>query len=353
MKNVSCNYDEKYKVVNRTIELENYKSKDIDKIFFSNTKYTSCSFSHIHFENINFCNIIFEDCTFEFCSFYHCNINNKSLLQFFSSEISKCSFSRCNFKGILIKKSRFKYVFFKNTYLKGCNFINNCYSKVSFIDDCNLMDCVIKDNNCRFDICFINKYSYTKFNLNSYVGKFKYQHKYYCKGHKCYDDEKRYKDICNSYLNFESQYLKNGIKEKQGECFYESKKAFYRTLKGRKKITGFLSYYVSGYGEKPYRTFGFSLIIILFCAILYMFTGLQGEDKLILYGVNSNFKEVKTLIRDFTYCFHFSLVTFSTVGYGDLVPYGIMSTIISSIEIILGVLMVGIWTSTLVRKMTR
>lgn len=353
MKNINYNYDEKYKIINRVIELESYKNEDIDKIFFSNTKYVSCSFSHVVFDNISFCNVIFEDCTFEFCNFSYCNIKNKSLVQFFSSDIFKCSFNKCNLKDVFIKRSRFKYVSFKNTFLKGCNLIGNCYSRVKFIDDCNLMDCIIRDSSCRFDICFINKNSYTKFNLNSYVGKFNYHHKYYCKNDKYYDDKKRYKDICNSYLYFGSQYLKSGLREKQGECFYESKKAFYRTLKGMKKITNFLSYYVCGYGEKPYRTFGFSLIIIIFCAVLYMFTGLQGQDELILYRVNSPFKGIRILIRDFIYCFHFSLVTFSTVGYGDLVPYGIMSTIISSIEIILGVLMVGIWTSTLVRKMTR
>jgi hypothetical protein len=353
MKNKSYNYDKEYKITNRTIELEDYKNDDIDKIFFFNTKYVSCNFSHINFEGINFCNMIFEDCTFESCSFYHCNIRNKSLLQFFSSEIFKCNFEKCNLKGISIKKSRFKDVTFKDAFLKGCNFIGNCYSRVRFIDDCNLMDCVIKDSNCRFDICFINKESYTKFNFNSHVGKFNYDGKYYCKDDKYYDGEKRYKDICNTYLCFGSQYLKNDIREKQGECFYESKKALHKTLRGSRKIISFLSYYVCGYGEKPYRTFSFSLIIAIFCAILYMFTGLQGEEGLILYGFNIGAKGIKILIRDFIYCFHFSLVTFSTVGYGDLVPYGIMSTIISSIEIILGVLMIGIWTSTLVRKMTR
>jgi hypothetical protein len=45
-------------------------------------------------------------------------------------------------------------------------------------------------------------------------------------------------------------------------------------------------------------------------------------------------------------------VTFSTVGYGNVVPVG-KSLIVSAVEMVLGVVMVGVWVSTLVRKMTR
>ena len=59
------------------------------------------------------------------------------------------------------------------------------------------------------------------------------------------------------------------------------------------------------------------------------------------------------LLSTFLYSLYFSVATFSTVGYGDLVPCNIWGILFSMVEIILGITMVGIWTSTLVRKMTR
>ena len=55
---------------------------------------------------------------------------------------------------------------------------------------------------------------------------------------------------------------------------------------------------------------------------------------------------------DFIDCFYFSLVTFTSVGYGDIFPIG-YSVLFSCIEMILGVTMVGVWTATLARKITR
>ena len=62
--------------------------------------------------------------------------------------------------------------------------------------------------------------------------------------------------------------------------------------------------------------------------------------------------EKNRILVDFLEALYFSLVTFTTVGYGDIIPVGV-SIILSSIEMILGVTMVGIWTATLARKITR
>ena len=51
-------------------------------------------------------------------------------------------------------------------------------------------------------------------------------------------------------------------------------------------------------------------------------------------------------------CFYFSLATFTSVGYGDIFPIG-YSILLSCLEMILGVTMMGVWTATLARKITR
>jgi len=84
-----------------------------------------------------------------------------------------------------------------------------------------------------------------------------------------------------------------------------------------------------------------------------MITGINCSSGVIgISGLVGKFS-VKMLFKNIIYCIHFSLVTFSTVGYGDLLPYNMMGVILSSIEILIGIIMIGILTSTLVRKMTR
>jgi voltage-gated potassium channel Kch len=77
-------------------------------------------------------------------------------------------------------------------------------------------------------------------------------------------------------------------------------------------------------------------------------------DGIDVYGFKDFFiqKDISQLLSNFIYSIHFSIVTFTTVGYGNIVPIN-GSLIISSIEMFTGVIMAGIWVSTLVRKMTR
>ena len=50
-------------------------------------------------------------------------------------------------------------------------------------------------------------------------------------------------------------------------------------------------------------------------------------------------------------CLYVSSV-FTTVGYGDITPVNI-SIFLSGVEMFLGLTMMGIWTATLARKITR
>ena len=61
---------------------------------------------------------------------------------------------------------------------------------------------------------------------------------------------------------------------------------------------------------------------------------------------------IENLISDFINSLYFSIVTFTTVGYGDITPINI-SVFLSGVEMFLGLTMTGIWTATLARKITR
>lgn len=321
---------------------------------FSEVIYLNCTFKDIEFNYINFSNVIFENCVFENCSFYDCNIERESIMGIFMGTLQRCYFDKGNLNGIVVKRCKLNEISFRDVSLSKCNFIKNSFNSVKFIDDCSLIDCIIMEPCCCFNILFINEKSYTKLSYGSFIGSFNYKDNYYClrnnSKHPC---EKKDLNISNSYMTFGNQYLKNDIHDKYGECFYESKIAKHRTLKGIRKMASTISYLICGYGEKPFRSFGVSLIVIIISAVLYLFTGLETKSGIINYHSLLAANSILELLEDLFYCIHFSVATFSTTGYGDLIPYGKVSMFIANTEIIIGVIMVAIWTSTLVRKMTR
>jgi len=352
-------YDKIIKFNYKNLNFNGNTQQDYTDIKLEDVRYSNCEFRNISFKNNSFSNAIFISCKFINCKFIRGRISLRNFLEFNKCILENLYINNCDFSSLYIKECSLYKVDFKNSFMKGCNFIKNSYDEVRFIDDCNLMDCIIKEMEGTMDIKFINEKSYTKLNYGSYIGKFNY--KDMKKNNGCINKKEHCNCICKanylnisfSYMDFGGQYLRNHVRGRYGRCFYQSKLAFHRTLKGRKKFYSYVANIVCGYGEKPYRSFMLSLIIILVFALLYMITGISCASGIIGFrGLIDNFS-VGMLLKNVIYCIHFSLVTFSTVGYGDLLPYNMSGIILTSIEIIMGIIMIGIWTSTLVRKMTR
>ena len=183
----------------------------------------------------------------------------------------------------------------------------------------------------------------TKLNENTFFDKFI-----------CRDKNKEYyASISKTYKNIASQFESNRILNISGEYHYLYKCSQSKTLEGFSKFKSKIFWLTCGYGERPTYALITSLEIVLIFAIIYMFTGISIGDRLINYNLTSfSILEKKLILVDFLESLYFSLVTFTTVGYGDIIPIG-TSIILSSIEMILGVTLVGIWTATLARKITR
>ena len=106
---------------------------------------------------------------------------------------------------------------------------------------------------------------------------------------------------------------------------------------------------VSGYGESPRRVVFFSGFLVLCCSLIYFFTGVQDSGRLIQYrpevGSGQNFK-------NWLDCIYFSVVTFTTLGYGDLTPQG-WSRIVAAVEAFIGSFSLALFVVLFVKKMTR
>lgn len=104
-----------------------------------------------------------------------------------------------------------------------------------------------------------------------------------------------------------------------------------------------------GYGEEPLKVVNFSIGLILFCAVLYFFSGINFEGQQYYFDANLSFT---TNLNHFFSCVYYSVVTFTTLGYGDITPIGI-SRLIAATEAFTGSFTIALFVVVFVKKMTR
>lgn len=104
-----------------------------------------------------------------------------------------------------------------------------------------------------------------------------------------------------------------------------------------------------GYGEEPYRVVLFSLFSIFTFAIIFFLIGITDGSSDIRFSSASPLLEN---IQNFLYTTYFSVVTFTTLGYGDLAPTG-WARSFAAIEAFLGSFTLALFVVVFVKKMTR
>lgn len=311
--------DEKIKVEHSLKFINNYikVDKDIDIKIIENL-----DLSYLKFKDIDFENIKFKNCSFENSIFINCKVNKLNII---GSDLRNVIFKDFEINKINIEDSTLK----KGVFMK-CNIT---YIRIK---DCDLKSFKLIEPNIdsfEFDDSLVTKFDEDTFFDNN---KFTYNENNY----------RFYKDIAY-------KFQQNNLLNHYGEYFYIYKNIERKNLKGFEKYKSTLLYMICGYGERPTYALLTSLEIILVFTILYMVFGLSLENEIISYkSLILLDKSIHVIIDDFIRAFHFSIVTFTTVGYGDITPIG-YSILLSGMEMFLGVTMVGIWTATLARKINR
>lgn len=101
----------------------------------------------------------------------------------------------------------------------------------------------------------------------------------------------------------------------------------------------------TGYGEKLSNIIFTVIGIIIICMLLYGIEGISYQDKIIGFYSN-DFNILSTLGN----LFYFSVVVYSTVGFGEMVPIGPLGKIIMMFEGIMGGLVLAILIIALYKK---
>ncbi len=148
------------------------------------------------------------------------------------------------------------------------------------------------------------------------------------------------------------------ISEKQGlvdlaSMFYQKEMLMRRKQKPKYSSQRIISKLIDlfcGYGEKPMRVTIFSLALILLFSIFYLFLGISSNNELVVFNSKLSFVENFEIFFNALY---FSVITFTTLGYGDFVPIGIATRSIAAIEAFMGSFTIALFVVVFVKKVTR
>jgi len=156
----------------------------------------------------------------------------------------------------------------------------------------------------------------------------------------CYenDDPPDQKKAQFVYRSFKELYKRQGDHDACG-LFYESEMDMKRATGDLlERIWLQILWAVCGYGEKPARLVMWFFLIIFGFANGYTACHLEGPD-----GAVGD---------DYWTCLYFSIVTFTSLGYGDICPRGVARVLACS-EALLGVFAISLFVFVFCRRMVR
>lgn len=110
--------------------------------------------------------------------------------------------------------------------------------------------------------------------------------------------------------------------------------------KGIEKLFLFSYKTLSAYGESPLRVGVAAMVVILGCSLLYWLGGIYSSS-------------LNETINSFPTSLYFSVVTFTTLGYGDYSPASTFIRVVASAQALSGLLLTSLFLVTVVRKYSR
>ncbi|WP_342247419.1 pentapeptide repeat-containing protein [Pseudomonas sp. OTU5201] len=153
------------------------------------------------------------------------------------------------------------------------------------------------------------------------------------------------------YRNLRLHLEQAGLFEQAGRFFYREM-VMRRLQMPRWSGHRFFSWMVDlfcGYGEQPLRVVLFSVGFMLFFALLYFLAGIHHGDVPLAFSPD---QDVLTNLMELAACMYFSVVTFTTLGYGDIAPLG-LSRPLAAFEAFVGSFTMALFVVVFVKKMTR
>lgn len=316
-------------------------------------KFIKCRFSNIKFTNCKFIGCYFEECelmgggvVFQDCIFFKQDKDDKPNLN--KEDNFSCEFNNCKVYAKFINCT-LEYIIFRNCTLNTTNFELSDMSN-GMIFDSTLSMIIISDTNLSGakivntyieDLEFRDKYK-TKLDEKTFFDKIKFKKR----------NRDEYEGIYTVYENIADKFKDNNLKNNFGEYYFLCRKAQRKVLKPMPKIESTLGLLSCGYGERPMYAVYFSLFVIILFSILYLIFGIKVDEEIITYDAINKFNGLRQMLTDYNESLNLSVGMFAGVGLNEAQPSP-RSYMLSNIEMLIGVLMMGIGVGALVKKIVR
>ena len=315
-----------------------------DNCIFSNVKFINCRIIGCKFNNCKFNagGVIFENCIFIMENKVQSPSLNKEAnysCEFYSCEFY-CDFRNCDLSYAIFEKCLIRNTWYQNTMMKS-TILNFCELNMVKICDCDLSG--FKTHSCYIiDFEFDDKYK-TKLDEKTFFDKLVEIKK----------DRDEEEGLYETYQLIADKFKENTLDNNFGEYYYLGKKMESKSLSLFPKISNFLYRISCGYGERPFNALFLGIFLIMIFALIYLFVGVDINSKFVIYNWSklSNFDFIK-FIEDYNQTFALSTGVFLGVGGYDCEPVR-LSLFISAVEMVLGIITVGIGLGAIVRKIIR
>ncbi|MDH5542582.1 MAG: pentapeptide repeat-containing protein [Nitrospinota bacterium] len=160
----------------------------------------------------------------------------------------------------------------------------------------------------------------------------------------------KYYEAMEIYRNVKNNLQSRGLSHYAGKFFYREM-IMQRRLMPAWSPERFWSIFMdfsTGYGEKPYRIITLSTITITIFALIFGFLGLTHFS-----GVSTDSFSLSLSVADnlliLYNSFYYSVVTFTTLGYGDYSPEGV-GKILSALEAYMGYFLLALFVITIYKR---
>ncbi|MGE5343854.1 MAG: ion channel [Candidatus Omnitrophota bacterium] len=159
-----------------------------------------------------------------------------------------------------------------------------------------------------------------------------------------FSERDRFDLLINAYGQLEKLFQDHHMINNENEMYFKKTSLYHKrdwkSHHRRSSILNFLLHAFCGHGEKPWWALRWIALTILFFAVLFCSFG--------MIEFTTSEKPVY-----FLQSFYFSVVTFTTLGYGDIAPIDGLGQTIAFVEVMIGLLMMGVFIATLIRKMSK
>ena len=288
------------------MEKENSNKKnEIEELYKSNK-----SLSNIDLQNNDLSNSYLVDANMQRCDLSRTNLSNSSLY------------------GINLSNSNLFKANLKNTNLKNAN-LTNCN-----LLGANLENTKLENANWGANNKVINELEAESALLNGDITT----------------ANKKYKEAEDVYRSIKI-CLQNQTLGNDARIFFIRQMTVNRKQLPKlsvKRIWSKIIDLTTGYGEKLYNIIFTMLSIILISAILYGIEGVQYQNHILgFFGDTEYFGGLIYVIGNLLY---FSIVVYTTVGFGEIVPIGMLGKSVMIFESIIGGLFLAIFVVAMYKK---